>query len=282
MAKSQSTPAEESALAVALPEDMQEMFDTQVNEQPQLSFNILKIMRESAQFELADGVYEKEMTGHVMYLHSSNQWWETSFDQRGEETSPIPNCYSTDGIKPDGGDKIQSEMCVACPLNQFGSGRDGKGKACRNTRRLLFLPDDAVIPVVLVAPPTSVGKKRPLQVWLNGVPNEVAKAYKALNIKRKNGQPITDYYWAHVHISLFKEKFESGEASILDIRTLDVLTPDDEDNRGKIRNIFTTLKECKEAYLNEVRSYVEADQPDPSPESQSAECPEVDNEQIPF
>lgn len=34
----------------------------------------------------------------------------------------------------------QSESCLSCPLNQWGSGPNGKGKACRNRRRIIMLP----------------------------------------------------------------------------------------------------------------------------------------------
>lgn len=34
----------------------------------------------------------------------------------------------------------QSEACNGCPLNEFGSADKGRGKACRNTRRLAMIP----------------------------------------------------------------------------------------------------------------------------------------------
>lgn len=34
----------------------------------------------------------------------------------------------------------QSESCSICPLNQFGSGPNGKSKACRNSRLLAIVP----------------------------------------------------------------------------------------------------------------------------------------------
>lgn len=57
--------------------------------------------------------------------------------------------------------KPQSESCANCPKNQFGSSDNGKGKACRNGRRMLVasvyegkvnLTDLAIIN----APPTSL------------------------------------------------------------------------------------------------------------------------------
>jgi hypothetical protein len=37
----------------------------------------------------------------------------------------------------------QSEFCSSCPRNQWGSGDGGKGKACKNVRRLALLPLEA-------------------------------------------------------------------------------------------------------------------------------------------
>lgn len=49
--------------------------------------------------------------------------------------------------------------CAACPMNQWGSEhqrRAGKGKACKEMRRLLLLIDDYTMPAVLALPPTSI------------------------------------------------------------------------------------------------------------------------------
>lgn len=37
----------------------------------------------------------------------------------------------------------QSDKCTSCPMNEFGSAENGKGKACKNTRVLAVLPIDA-------------------------------------------------------------------------------------------------------------------------------------------
>lgn len=61
---------------------------------------------------------------------------------------------------PDGVPVRQADICAHCPKNEFGSGNNGKSKACRNGRRLLLASvngekvnmDDLVI---LNLPPTS-------------------------------------------------------------------------------------------------------------------------------
>lgn len=52
--------------------------------------------------------------------------------------------------------------CLRCPLNQWGSehqrrgGNGGKGKACKEMRRLLLLIDGYALPAVMSLPPTSI------------------------------------------------------------------------------------------------------------------------------
>jgi hypothetical protein len=46
---------------------------------------------------------------------------------------------------PDTVEKKQSDKCSTCPKNEWGSSTNGgKGKACRETRRLLLIPADSI------------------------------------------------------------------------------------------------------------------------------------------
>lgn len=50
-------------------------------------------------------------------------------------------------------------QCATCPMNQWGSEhqrRAGKGKACKEMRRLLLLIDGWALPAILALPPTSI------------------------------------------------------------------------------------------------------------------------------
>ncbi len=47
-------------------------------------------------------------------------------------------------VPSDKAPKQQSKLCADCPKNEWGSDpQGGKGKACKNTRRLLIVPTDA-------------------------------------------------------------------------------------------------------------------------------------------
>ncbi len=45
--------------------------------------------------------------------------------------------------------------CAECPLNQWGSG-NGRGKACKDLRRLIVLVEGWSMPAIMTLPPTSV------------------------------------------------------------------------------------------------------------------------------
>lgn len=83
-----------------------------------------------------------------------------------------PDCYAAGRViadmKPDPeSPNVQAEACKICSLNQFGSGNNGKSKACKNTRSLAVLlidpnnPDADAEPdapvYVLDLSPTAIG-----------------------------------------------------------------------------------------------------------------------------
>lgn len=79
-----------------------------------------------------------------------------------------PVCFAAGMVEADlapspNSPKPQAEKCSECPHNKFGSADNGKGKACKNLRRLALLPHDPKVklanaePAVLKLSPTSLG-----------------------------------------------------------------------------------------------------------------------------
>lgn len=92
---------------------------------------------------------EKEIVGIIVDHYPFNGYWPEKYN--GQNVAP--SCYSTDshnGFGEPGGD------CAACPYNQFGSGDDGNGKACKNAHRLYILRSGELYPVTITVPPTSL------------------------------------------------------------------------------------------------------------------------------
>lgn len=69
-----------------------------------------------------------------------------------------PDCFSNDGIRPDPlAAEPQSKSCANCPFNAFGSAENGKGKACRDAKRMAIATiDNLNEPMMLRVPPTSL------------------------------------------------------------------------------------------------------------------------------
>jgi len=209
----------------------------------------VKIMRESPQFEMPDGTYEKSIRGHILYYTNANAFYAAAF---GEGESVIPDCFSSNGIMPDGGEHMLAGPCKACPKNQFSSHADGVAKACSNTIRLYVLLDGDVLPSLIKAPPSSMSKKDSLMKWLTSAPNIAAKAGVG-----------TAYQPIKVEFSLVKKDFESGfSASVLQIETIDVLSPAVPEQMEQIKNLARLTKQFKEMYLGRIAQDMAAEKTD--------------------
>jgi hypothetical protein len=75
-----------------------------------------------------------------------------------------PTCMSEDGKRPSAdAQEPQSKNCATCPHNTWGSGKNGRGKACSDSRRLAVSPAGQINePMLLRVPPASL---KPLQEY---------------------------------------------------------------------------------------------------------------------
>jgi len=73
-----------------------------------------------------------------------------------------PDCWSLGGMEPDAAvEHKQSNSCITCKNNRFGTGTDqegkrSRGKACRNARRLVLQVEGVDFPVLMSIPPTCI------------------------------------------------------------------------------------------------------------------------------
>ncbi len=93
----------------------------------------------------------KEIIGVIVDQHPVNAYWAVKYSG---ENNP-PDCSSMDGkegVDQDG----NRRPCNSCPYNEWGSDEDGRGKACKNMRRIYILPEGEMFPLLLTLPPTSL------------------------------------------------------------------------------------------------------------------------------
>lgn len=133
-----------------------------------------------------EGIENAEtIEGIILHIGQRRSYWSDS-----NPTGSPPDCYSIDGLRGignPGGD------CASCPFNQFGSAIDGagkqrKGKRCREMRLMLIIRPEDRLPMVVMAPPTSI---KGLKQWLLKLPVFMFQAVVRLSLERdKNNDGI--------------------------------------------------------------------------------------------
>ena len=99
----------------------------------------------------------KEIEGVVVCKQNTRAWWmgadgATSF----EITNTAPTCSSLDGIKPVESEDRQAETCLKCPHAQWGTGKEGRGQACKSRLNVFILRPGDEIPTLISLPPTAI------------------------------------------------------------------------------------------------------------------------------
>lgn len=132
----------------------------------------------------------KEITGVVCFTHRMNAYWPTAYGS-GEDGSQLPTCSSMDGktgLNTESGEIIN---CDTCPLNQYGTDiKGGKGKACKNMRRIYIICDNDPVPYLLTVPPTSIKdvNKQLTRILSAGIPyTNMIMRFKLEKTKNANG-----------------------------------------------------------------------------------------------
>lgn len=129
-------------------------------------------------WEVGDEKGVKPFRGVVLANNKANAYWHQEDDAKNPifldldkgHNYDLPLCSSTDGTT---GSRIIEDaecnghavkcfgQCSVCFLNKFGTalaqdGTMGKGKACKNGRRLVVFIEGYEIPFLLTLPPTSI------------------------------------------------------------------------------------------------------------------------------
>lgn len=105
---------------------------------------------------------KKTFNGILLHIDPQRAWWESGIGEGkkdgGAQTGQVPDCYSRDLIVPDPESaKPQAKTCAECRFNQFGSDRKGgRGKDCKEARRLFIQVEKKIDPHVMTVPATSL------------------------------------------------------------------------------------------------------------------------------
>ncbi len=94
-----------------------------------------------------------EIEGVMIFTHRSNGYWSQDY---GTGENQAPDCMSMDGKQGVVLETGEIRECEHCPYNQYGTDKQGRGKACKNTRRIYLLLSGKQDPYLLSVPPTSM------------------------------------------------------------------------------------------------------------------------------
>ncbi len=93
----------------------------------------------------------KEFKAVILHHHPINVYYREKYDGSNNP----PDCGSMDGKIGIDVDGVVNE-CSRCPSARFGSAEDGKGKACKNKRRIYILRDGDMFPSLMTLPTGSL------------------------------------------------------------------------------------------------------------------------------
>ena len=103
------------------------------------------------------------VTGIIIHFTSPKAWWSVDLEDSDGQTPP--DCASKDGVRGYGKRVVPGVLddteigyhdCATCPLNQWDTGKGGKGKACKEKRMLYLMQEDSTLPTVVQVPATSL------------------------------------------------------------------------------------------------------------------------------
>lgn len=237
-------------LSVEIPDDLKDVFDISKNMEgviPRLPQ--IKIIHRGQLFEMSDGEKVEKFSAVILDQHLANAWWEGDISESGG--NQIPNCFSLDGLHPvEDCTNRQNDNCAECNQNQYGSDNKGKGKACKNMKRLHLLFEDSSLPRRLTVPPTSLKSFDTYMTELvdRGLPYMAVMSEFSLNKK-------------------ISDSFEYSEVKISKLKVLE---------KDELYVIAEYIKKYKEsARQQEIRQdeYVDNNQTQDNPQSEDNDIP---------
>ncbi|PZN12097.1 MAG: hypothetical protein DIU69_04480 [Bacillota bacterium] len=136
---------------------------------------------------VAENDTRQEFRGVILAVRKTRR--HTIYDPETEQQVPECVLVRTD---PDVGQTMDGKMrsCATCPFNKWGTairpdGTKGRGKACREKRLILFLPDGFALPVLIAAPPTSIRAVETFRSYMQTIGKPLILSRVRLTVRRE-------------------------------------------------------------------------------------------------
>ena len=147
-------------------------------------------------WEVPDEDPVRAIEGVIVHRQQTRSMWFKKRGEDGEDDGP-PDCYSPDGkhgigVMGPGSESNPSGECITCPFNVFGTSTSGSGngKACKEQMQVFMLREDAVLPIQLSLPPTSLKpfRKHMTRLATKGKSYYAVVTRFALKVEKGGGQ----------------------------------------------------------------------------------------------
>jgi len=144
---------EKKSTAVAIPDFKEIGFNVQENmEGVEPRLPQIGIIHQAQAFKMPDDSKVDEIEGIIIDSNRVNAFWAKSFSEAGSGNPP--DCFSFDAVRPNGEEPC-AKTCAECKNNRYGTD-GGRGKACKNMRRVHILIGDDILPYRLTLPPSGL------------------------------------------------------------------------------------------------------------------------------
>jgi len=83
---------------------------------------------------------DNQLNVRVLAVIHERAWYPKDFDA---DVVQVPDCYALDSDAPhDQASNPQSDACDICEMNKWGTAPRGRGKACRESARVIVIPSN--------------------------------------------------------------------------------------------------------------------------------------------
>lgn len=133
----------------------------------------------------------KELIGVIVGIQNIRTYYATKFDGGNEP----PDCFSRDGLVGEpSSDSVEGYggRCSECPKAQWGSGENG-GQACAQRKLVLHLMSDAMLPIVVTVPPSSLKELDRYLLRLTSKRTPFYKVVSSLKLSKEKSKGGIEY-----------------------------------------------------------------------------------------
>jgi hypothetical protein len=162
-----------------------------------------KIGLKNKEFTLPDGQKSK---GPLECIILDFAWFMVHYPGVYNSNNPQqPNCFAVGREQPEGGtlvahesvEKPQGANCRDCEKNQWGSAPTGRGKACKNQRRLILVPPDFTADTEPMSMYVSPGGLKNFDKYVSRLNNEQgvlpAQVVSAISFDQDQSYPLLKF-----------------------------------------------------------------------------------------